>query len=209
MRLIQFTLFLLLLASPSLSEPRYQIDGNTLNFNMGAPGGPGEFTGHLEYYDMREIGELIFDSVGVEVLSVTGPGGSMNAAREIANKVIDLNLDTVAHGDCMSACTMIFLAGKKRTLAENSRLGFHKQLVAKRDHKPFYEANKDAKGWEDEFEYFNYNYDRLVTELIEDIKFMNSRGVSVDFILNVFSTASDDLWFPSGEVLLSSGVITD
>ena len=104
---------------------------------------------------------------------------------------------------------MIFLAGKKRTLAENSRLGFHKQSVAKRNHKPFYEANKDAKGWEDEFEYFNYNYDRLVTELIEDIKFMNSRGVSVDFILNVFSTASDDLWFPSGEVLLSSGVITD
>ena len=209
MRLIQFTLCLIVFASPSLGEPRYQIDGNTLTFNMGVPGGPGEFTGQLEYYDLREIGELIFESVGVEVLKVTGPGGSMTAAREIANKVINHNLDTVAYGDCMSACTMIFLAGKKRTLAENSQLGFHKQLVVKRDHKPIYEAYKDAKGWEDEFAYFNYNYDRLVTELVDDIKFINSRGVSMDFILNVFSTANDDLWLPSREVLLSSGAITE
>ena len=88
MRLIQFTLCLLVFASPSLGEPRYQIDGNTLTFNMGVPGGPGEFTGQLEYYDLREIGELIFESVGVEVLKVTGPGGSMTAAREITNKVL-------------------------------------------------------------------------------------------------------------------------
>ena len=76
-------------------------------------------------------------------------------------------------------------------------------------HQSIYEANKDAKGWEDEFAYFNYNYDRLVTELIEDIEFMTSRGVSVDFILNVFSTANDDLWLPSREVLLSSGVTSE
>ena len=170
MRLIQFTSCLIVFASPSLGEPRYQIDGNTLTFNMGVPGGPGEFTGQLEYYDLREIGELIFESVGVEVLKVTGPGGSMIAAREIANKVINHNLDTVAYGDCMSACTMIFLAGKKRTLAENSRLGFHKQLVVKRDHKPIYEAYKDAKGWEDDTSKITTIYKDIVERYKKDCK---------------------------------------
>ena len=111
-------------------------------------------------------------------------------------------------GQCMSACTLIFLGGKSRTMEPGAKLGFHKQLVAREDHKPYFEYYREEKGWADEYDYFEYSYSGLVDKLIEDIRYITSRGVALDFILKAFSTDSGKMWTPTREELLSAGVVT-
>ena len=45
--------------------------------------------------------------------------------------------------------------------------------------------------------------------MLENIKFMRSRGVDMDFILKIYSTSSYDMWEPSREELVASGVLTE
>ena len=89
-----------------------------------------------------------------------------------------------------------------------AKLGFHKQLVARKDHKPYFEYYREEKGWADEYDYFEYSYGGLVDKLIEDIRYITSRGVALDFILKAFSTDSGKMWTPTREELLSAGVVT-
>ena len=63
-------------------------------------------------------------------------------------------------------------------------------------------------GWKDEFEYFNATYDRLVTNVVADMQFMESRGLPMEFIFKVFSTPNVELWIPSREELSKAGVVT-
>ena len=45
--------------------------------------------------------------------------------------------------------------------------------------------------------------------VVEEIRFMESRGVKLDFILKAFSTSSADMWEPTREELHEAGVLTD
>ena len=67
-----------------------------------------EFTGQLEMYDSNEIAAYLFDYPEIKTLRITGPGGFAPAAREIADKLIRFEVDTVAFGECNSACSTIF-----------------------------------------------------------------------------------------------------
>ena len=63
----------------------------------------------------------------VDTIVLKGPGGNLEAAFVMADFIIENNLATVVpkDTDCASACSLIFLAGSKRTLEEGARLGFH------------------------------------------------------------------------------------
>ena len=191
------------------SEKRYELVGDTLKFDMRAEDPNHEFTGQLEMYDSNEIAAYLFDYPEVRILRITGPGGFMPAAREIADKLIRFEVDTVAFGECNSACSTIFLAGKNRTLEPNATLGFHRQWIDKPREKKYYEAMRETKGWKDEFDYLGWVYDVLVDNLIKDIRFMESRGVSLDFISETLETDSYNMWRPTREELLAGGVITE
>ena len=190
------------------SEKRYELDGETLTFDMRIEDPKHEFTGQLEMYDSNEIAAYLFDYPEIKTLRITGPGGFMPAAREIANKLVRFEVDTVAFGECNSACSTIFLAGKNRTLEPNATLGFHRQWIDKPREKKYYEAMRETKGWKDEFDYLGWVYDVLVDNLVNDIRFMENRGVSLDFISQTLETDSYNMWRPTREALLAGGVIT-
>ena len=198
----------IVISSDSLAQTRYELVGGTLNFDMRAEDPKHEFTGQLEMYDNNEIAAYLFDYPEIKTLRITGPGGFMPAAREIADKLIRFEVDTVAFGECNSACSTIFLAGKNRTLEPNATLGFHRQWIDKPREKKYYEAMRETKGWKDEFDYLGWVYDVLVDNLIKDIRFMESRGVDLDFISETLETDSYDMWKPTREELLAGGVIT-
>ena len=67
---------------------------------------------------------------------------------------------------------------------------------------------REKKGWKDEFDYLGWVYDVLVDNLVKDIRFMESRGVSLDFISETLETDSYNMWRPTREELLAGGVIT-
>ena len=197
--------------SSSLAEAngRYELEGNMLTFNMTIEDPQHEFTGQLEMYDSNEIAAYLFDYPEIKTLRITGPGGFMPAAREIADKLVRFEIDTIAFGDCNSACATVFLAGKNRILEPNSTLGFHRQWIDKPREKKYYEAMREIKGWKDEFDYLAWVYDVLVNNLVKDIRFMESRGVNLDFISAILETDSYDMWKPNREELVTGGVIKE
>ena len=63
--------------------------------------------------------------------------------------------------------------------------------------------------WKDEFEYLMYIYNKLNSDLVAQLLFMNDQGVSFDFIVRTLATEVIDMWFPSEDELLASGYITE
>jgi len=68
---------------------------------------------------------------------------------------------------------------------------------------------KETNGWKNEFDYIAWIYDVLVDNIIKDITFMKSRGVSMDFIIKALSIDSVDIWEPTREELWTAGVLTE
>ncbi len=122
---------------------------------------------------------------GILQLQLNSNGGRIYAARAIAKLVLENGLDTQVLIQCNSACTLVFLAGKRRILPENARLGFHQYALASTV--PLIDtANEQQK----------------------DIGFFRSRGVSDSFINRMFQAEHRDIWFPDRKELLAAGVLT-
>ena len=206
MRLI-IVILISMFATTSLSaDRRFTVEGDTLVFDMTIEESGHKLTQQLERYDVNLLSDYLFEHPEIKILKLTGPGGFMPAARDMAAKIIEFNLNTVAYGECASACTTIFLAGNKRSLETSAKLGFHRQWVDKEQEKLYYNAMKETKGWKNEFDYIAWIYDVLADNIVKDIEFMESRGVSVDFILKALSKASYDMWEPSRDELTAAGI---
>ena len=209
MRLFLLLSILAISASGLLAEVRYKVVGDTLIFNMTIEEPGFEFTKGVETYDITAIKNYLFEHPQIRKLKLTGPGGSGEAGTAIGANLLLHDIDTDAFGECLSACANIFLAGRKRTLAPNSTLGFHRPWVVKETEKKFYEANRVEENWVDEFDYVTLVYEDAIEDVIEGIRFMRSRGVEMDFILKILSTSSFDMWEPTREELHEAGVLTD
>ena len=63
----------------------------------------------------------------IDGLILKGPGGDLDAGYAIADVVLKfgLNITVPENTECASACSLIFSAGKKRTLDNGASLGFH------------------------------------------------------------------------------------
>ena len=78
-----------------------------------------------DYVDQDEITEII----------LKGPGGNLDAGYAIAEIVLENELGVIVPKDteCASACALIFSAGKRRTLEQGARLGFHLPFILLKD----------------------------------------------------------------------------
>ena len=76
--------------------------------------------------DFSTIKRYIDDEKITEIL-LKGPGGNMHSAFEIADLILEANIDTtvIEKTECASACSLIFSAGNKRHMEVGSKLGFH------------------------------------------------------------------------------------
>jgi len=203
-------LSLLFTAATSLfAQSRYTIDGDTLTLDMTVEEPGYDFDGGLDAYDETEIISYLFDHPEINTLRVTGPGGYGPAGRAISDYLIQNSINTEAFGECYSACARIFLGGKSRMLASGATLGFHRPWIVKESERRFYEANRIKENWEEEFDYVPWIYDVAIGDVVEGITFLRSRGVDMDFILKIYSTSSYDIWEPSREELVASGVLME
>ena len=86
MRLILILFLFTGAANVSAQSSRYELDGDTLNFDMTIEKPGHEFTGQLEMYDEMWIRWHIENHLKIETLRLTGPGGVMLAARQLAER---------------------------------------------------------------------------------------------------------------------------
>ena len=209
MRLGLLLSFLLIFTEGLHAQSRYTIEGETLTLDVTVAAPGYEFDGELDGYDSTEVMSYLFDHPEISTLRVTGPGGYGPAGRAISTYLVEHGINTEAFGECASACARIFLGGKSRILAPGGTLGFHRPWIVKEREKRLYEANRVEEKWEDEFDYVTMIYDVAMQDMLEGIKFMRSRDVDIGFILKIYSTSSYDMWEPSREELVASGVLTE
>lgn len=119
-------------------------------------------------------------------LRLNSDGGRVIAARAIGNAVILHDINTEVTGRCASACTLIFLAGKRRHLLEGGQLGFHQYLQT---------SSVQVLDTADEQE--------------KDRAYFRTRGVSETFIASMFQAKHQDIWFPDRATLAAAGIVTD
>jgi hypothetical protein len=120
----------------------------------------------------------------VESVILNSRGGRLREALVMAAAIKDRRLDTIAMGQCESACTMLVLAGVRRYAFWDAKIGFHQATVA---------GNSAVE-------------DRLASSDIKETFLI--AGISASFVEKAFSTSSRKMWYPSQELMFQSGFLT-
>jgi hypothetical protein len=196
-----------LYTSPAWANERFETDGKELTFNLTIPYPDDPSSTELIWRDVEEFQLYVMENPELRLVSVSGPGGYGPAAVEIAETILEFGLSTQAFGDCMSACSRIFLAGQMRTLAEGARLGFHRPYIIGDEGREYFLAHRQRRGWETEFDYAEWIYDVAWLDTLATIQFMTDQGVSLSFVLEAFSYDSYQMWYPDPTTLKQSGVL--
>lgn len=196
-----------LLTSTAQANERFETDGKELIFNLEVPYPDDPASTELIWRDVEEFQLYVMENPALRLVSVSGPGGYGPAAEEIAETILEFDLDTQAFGDCMSACSRIFLAGRTRTLAKGARLGFHRPYIIGDEEREYFLAHRERRGWQTEFDYVEWIYDIGWSDTLATIQFMTDQGVSLSFVLEAFSYDSYQMWYPNLATLKQSGVL--
>ncbi len=121
-------------------------------------------------------------SNGVELVHVNlYEGGLIGEAQELSEIINKHALSTYVSGECVSACTIVYLGGESRYLNQFARLGFH---------------SYSFPGLED---------DEL--SLQDERTYLRNHGIDNRFIDRIFSTPSTDMWYPTIDELISANVV--
>lgn len=71
------------------------------------------------------VTQALKDNPKVRRVLLSSLGGRLGEAAEISKHIATRQINTVAQGECSSACTMILLAGADRSVAAGTNIGFH------------------------------------------------------------------------------------
>lgn len=133
---------------------------------------------------LKELLELQAATVQpLRTLLLDSDGGNIFEARGLANLVRTNNLATHVDQECLSACTLVFVSGHKRTANPQARFGFHAYRL----------DSKHPQVW------LNTSEEQ---QKDEDIFFMSD--VDPAFVQQIHETSPDALWTPSHDELQSA-----
>lgn len=121
------------------------------------------------------------DGRAARVLRLAGPGGDAREAVLMAISVRRRELDTHVSLSCASACTVVYLAGRMRTLKRGARLGFH------RGRNPIDGADVPLP-W------------IVVTAL-------DAAGIASWFVERINRTPNAEAWWPTEEELIAANAV--
>lgn len=132
-----------------------------------------------------ETVERILDAApGATSLVLNSPGGRLFEAKKIATIVRARSLNTYVEGQCVSACTYIFLAGRDRAATPNAQIGFHQ---------PSFPGLDADTQW------------ALTRDMLDVYR---KAGLAESFVERIGRTLSEDMWYPTRDELIAANVIT-
>jgi hypothetical protein len=108
-------------------------------------------------------------------------GGVVSEAMQLRKIIDEKKLNTYVSGECVSACTIAFIAGNERFLNHQGRLGFHTYSMP---------------GVKDD------DMDQTTNK-----SYLRKRGISDGFISKVFNTPRDEMWYPTADELVKANVV--
>lgn len=225
-------LFLVSGATASSSADRFSLEGNTLVYNSTYPpktladgllpqqsskknkddetdssSSPDEVSDSVEISDIALFHDILEQHQNIKTIQLSSDGGSPRAGYQIGRIIKDYGLDTVAARDCISACTLMFLGGKNRSMRKGGRLGFHHLYWDIEDMRRYYERYKDDNAWADPVEFAAWAYVEGQRDANILIAYMVKQDVSADFAVNVGELGDHVTWYPERDVLLEANVL--
>ncbi len=188
------------------ANEKFQVDGEILHYNTELA--VEEINRQIAEEDVEVLLKTLKENPNIKVINLTSWGGYTSAAVEMADIIIDFELDTHVKQICFSACPILLIAGETRTLERGSKIGFHRSWWDSDSMRSYYEEERERSGWENEFDFSSWIYDESQEEIYSQFKYYLERGVSPSFVIETMKARSDDGWFPRRKDLLKANVIT-
>lgn len=141
-----------------------------------------EISGPLRWSVVGRVRDALAQAPNARAIRLDSPGGRIGVGLELHDIVRAHGLDTLVTGGCASACTDVFLAGRRRWAAEDAKLGFHQGAIG-----------------------------GAVSRLIDAgaTRLYTNAGVAADFIARVLAVGGGGLWVPQVAELRAARVVTD
>ncbi len=170
----------------ALPGPAPQVEGDErpARLAVGAGGRDLYLSGDLTEGVAARVAEALAAHPRVERLHLTSDGGLVEEATSLARLVTARRLTTVVADTCVSACTLVFVHGRRRLLAAGGRLGFHAP----------YEVGPDGRM-------------QAVDPAPERAAYTGA-GVPLDFATRAMAVPPADIWVPDPTELRRAGVVT-
>ena len=140
--------------------------------------------GPLQIGITKRVSRLLADNPQVTGVILDSGGGQIYEGRGLARLIAENALATYSLAQCASSCTTAFIAGTRRSLGRDAKLGFHQY----KNHVVVPAVDIDE-------------------EHAKDIALFAARGISPAFLQKIFDQPPDKMWWPEEEELLAAGVI--
>jgi len=186
---------------------KFELNGSTLIYDTSSASNEQEQ--EITWEDVDELDALLKSEQSIKEIELNSAGGDVDAAFYMADLIIDYELDTNVNGTCESACTLMLLAGERRTVERGSWVGFHQSYWDAPYIQGYFERNKDSKGWSNAFEFASWMYEDTQREVLRNLQYFVERGVDAGFAIKTMKATSDDMWYPRRKELEAAGVIVE
>jgi hypothetical protein len=143
-----------------------------------------EFSGGITFGAAKDLQRFLDAMPAVRVVHLNSPGGRVTEAARMAYLISVRKLATYVVGNCLSACTTIFLGGRERLISPQGRLGFHQPNGAGLTE----QERRDV--------------------IAHSEMLLRQFGVSAAFAHKANLAPPDDMWFPSVDELIAEHVAT-
>lgn len=144
-----------------------------------------QFEGEMGYGSTLLVERMLSEHPGIEGIELNSPGGRAAEGFALARLVRDLGLNTYVRADCASACVLVFAGGRERLVGEQARFGLHRSGVVWR-------AADEGLSETD----------------LEMREFLLGQGVAPAFVEKGLKPTIFEMWGPSVEDVLGSGLGT-
>ena len=141
--------------------------------------------GGLEFGSTRAVREALDANPNIRTVRLESRGGRVAEGLALGTLLRDRNVDTFVNGECSSACVTAFAGGARRVIGANAKVGLHSAGGA------------------------GFSADAVASANRRSDDFIAARGVDQHVLQKGAATANDEIWFPSSQILLSSGLATE
>lgn len=187
-------------------NPKFAVEGDVLHYNTDLAAA--EYWREIIPEDLEFFEKVLKENSDIKVVHLTSWGGDVETSYEIADLIIDYELDTHAVEICFSGCATLLLGGKERTLERGSKIGFHRSWWDVDALRYYYEENKESEGWDSVFDFAAWVHDDAQEEIYRDFEFLLERGVAPLFSIKTLRAESDDGWYPRRKELRDANFLT-
>ncbi|MBT3923727.1 MAG: hypothetical protein HOF21_14250 [Nitrospina sp.] len=141
--------------------------------------------GGIKHGLLNDLERALILAPSITTINLDSLGGRFGVAMDLYNVISSKGLDTVTNQNCLSACTMVFAAGKNRWIGINGRLGFHSGSFEGLSEKEVNEENRD-----------------------NILKISREKNIPLGFFNKGDRVSSKEMWYPTPDELYENNFIT-